>query len=144
MKFGNILLCMLLGMSSVAWADIYKAVDADGHVTYSSVPLKGGKRVAVTPQPTTSSPAASHSSATPHNFPKVDQETQKGRDGSRRKILEDELRMEEDLLGMAKKNLQAGQEQRPRDEQKMKELTKQVDIHQGNVAALNTELAKVK
>lgn len=140
MKLGILLLCLL---PSLALADIYKSVDADGHVTYSSAPLKGGKRVVLTApvQATSERPRAS---ASPHDFPKINEETQKGRDGSRRKILEDELNTEEGLLGIAKQSLQVGEEHRPRDDKRIKDLTKQVDLHQGNITALKTEISKLK
>lgn len=140
MKLGYLLLCLL---PSLALADIYKSVDADGHVTYSSAPIKGGKRVVLT-APAQATSERSRASASPHDFPKINEETQKGRDGSRRKILEDELSTEEGLLSTAKQSLQVGEEHRPRDDKRIQDLTKQVDLHQGNIAALKTEISKLK
>lgn len=140
MKLWILLLCLT---PSLALADIYKSVDADGHVTYSSAPIKGGKRVVLTAPAQTGSERP-RASASPHDFPKINEETQKGRDGSRRKILEDELNTEEGLLDTAKQSLQAGEEHRPRDDKRIKELTKQVELHQRNIAALKTEIAKLK
>ena len=139
MKFGYLLLCLI---PSLAMADIYKLVDADGHVTYSSAPLKGGKRVVLTPLPTVNAPA--RASASPQGFPKVDKETQKGRDSMQRKVLEDELKAEEDLFGGAQQSLKQGEASRPKDDEKIKALTKQVDLHQRNINALKIELSKVK
>lgn len=138
MKLVYLLLCLV---PSLAIADIYKSVDAGGHVTYSNAPIKGGKRVSLTP------PAQNRharSAESPHDFPKVNEETQKGRDGSRRKILEDELKTEEGLLGSAGQSLKAGEAMRPVDEAKLKTLNKQVDLHQENIDALKTELSKLK
>jgi Domain of unknown function (DUF4124) len=140
MKLGILLLCLF---PSLASADIYKSVDAAGHVTYSSAPIKGGKKIVLTPQGSSVSDR-SRTSTTPHDFPKVNEETQKGRDGSRRKILADELKTEEGLLNTAKQSLQVAEEHRPREGEKIKELGKQVDLHQGNIAALKTELSKLK
>ena len=138
MKFAYLLLCLIpLG----AQADIYKAVDADGHVTYSSAPIKGGKRVVMTAP---AQAARVRSGDTPQDFPKVNAETQKGRDGSRRRILEDELQAEEGLLSAAQLSLKAGETDRPRDEAKTKTLIKQVELHQGNIDALKAELFKLK
>ncbi|MFA6970823.1 MAG: DUF4124 domain-containing protein [Gallionella sp.] len=139
MKLGYLLLCLI---PSLALADIYKSVDADGHVTYSSSPIKGSKRVIMTAPIAAAAPA--RSSASPHDFPKINEETQKGRDGSRRKILEDELKTEEGLLNTANQSLQVVEEHRPRDDGKIKELHKQADLHQGNVTALKTEISKLK
>ena len=139
MKLGYLLLCLF---PSLAMADIYKAVDADGHVTYSSAPIKGGKKVVLTPLPVASAPA--RASASPQDFPKVDKGTQKGRDDMQRKVLEDELKAEEDLLGVSRQSLQAGEATRPKDDEKIKALTKQVDLHQRNINALKIELSKLK
>lgn len=139
MKFACLLLCLI---PSLAVADIYKAVDADGHVTYSSAPLKGGKKVVLTPLPVMSS--SSRSSASPQDFPKVDKETQKGRDSMQRKVLEDELKAEEALLNDAQKAQKQGETARPRDEEKLKALSGQVDLHQRNINALKIELSKLK
>lgn len=140
MKFWILLLSLT---PALALADIYKSVDAAGHITYSSAPIKGGKKIVLTPngQSQTDRPRGS---ATPHDFPKVNEETQKGRDGSRRKILEDELKAEEALLETARQGLQVGEEHRPKDEVRIKALAKQVDLHRGNIAALKTEISKLK
>ncbi len=135
-----LLLCLL---PSLAMADIYKAIDADGHVTYSSAPIKGGKRVLLTPP---AQHARARASTTPQDFPKVNEQTQRGRDGSRRKILEDELKVEEGLLAEATQN-QKSAEGNPvtvKDNLKMAALSKQVELHQANINALKIELSKLK
>jgi len=157
MKLGYLLailsLCPLL-----AQAEIYKAVDADGHVTYSSTPIKGGKKIILEPLPTMVPPARARSTASPEDFPRVDGATQKGRDDTRRKILQDELSTEEKLLEEARQNLKEGVENpevyRGQDgktyrnvakyEEKIKALNDQVDLHRKNIEALNTELSKLK
>jgi len=148
-------------------AEIYKYVDQDGHVTYSSTPIKGGKKIVLEPLTTMSPPARSSSTASPGDFPKVDGATQKGRDDRRQRILEDELEGEEKLLEEAKQNLRTGEEtpevfkvvvgKKPdgspitatrrntvRYEEKLKTLTEQVDLHQRNIDALKVELSKFK
>lgn len=154
-------------------AEIYKSVDKDGHVTYSSTPLKGGKRIILEPAATMSSSPASPSrqrgeySSSPRDFPRVDGATQRGRDDTRRRILEEELATEERLLVEAKQNLKEGEanpevfkvvvgkrpdgspitETRrnvPKYDEKIKTLTDQVELHQNNVEALKTELSKLR
>jgi len=154
----NHLLALLSLISFAAHADLYKSVDADGHVTYSSAPIKGGKKLNLEPLPTMAPLAKVPSHA---NFPKVDEETQKGRDETRRKILQDELLTEQKLLQEAKTNLQQASEQNRGDfvvngksmhnEARAQEynaaVSKQsdeVNIHQKNIDALNAELAKLK
>jgi hypothetical protein len=138
-----------------AQAEIYKSVDADGHVTYSSTPLPGGKKIILEPLPTMVPPART---ATPEGFPRVDGATQRNRDDARRKILQDELEAEEKLLEEARQNLEVGTDTpevyRGKDgktyrnmakyEEKIKALQEQVDLHSRNVEALKTELSKLK
>ncbi len=156
------LLAVLLILPAYAQADIYKSVDADGHVTYSSTPLKGGKKITLTPLPTMAPPAAApargRSGNSPADFPKVNGDTQKGRDETRRKILQEELDVEQKLLEEAQTNLKEGQENpeviRGKDgsthrnmakyDEKIKSLTEQTNLHQSNIDALNTELSKLK
>lgn len=146
----------------LAQAEIYKAIDADGHVTYSSTPIKGSKKIFLEPLPTMAPPAAasarSRVSSSPSDFPKVNGDMQKGRDETRRKILQDELDVEIKLLAEAQTNLRDGENNpeviRGKDgsahrnvakyDEKVKSLTEQVDLHQSNIEALNTELSKLK
>ena len=149
---------LLCAAPLAANADLYKSVDADGLVTYSSSPLKGGKKIYLEPLPTMVPLAKTRS---PSDFPKVDGETQKGRDVSRRKILQDELDAEQKLLETAKQNLQAAQGEnngnfvsngksmhnggRAQDyADEVSRLTAEVNLHQQNIDALNTELSKLK
>lgn len=141
----------------LAHAEIYKAVDADGHVTYSSEPIKGGKKITLEPLPTMA-PSRSRSNAASDAFPRVNNETQKTRDEMRRKILLDELSIEEKLLAESRQNLADG-EGNPdvyhgkdgktyrnvaKFEEKIKTLRDQVDLHGRNIEALKIELSKLK
>ena len=137
-----------------AQAEIYKAVDRDGHVTYSSSPIKGGKKLILEPLPTMMPPGRVRGS---EGFPRVDNKTQRARDDTRRKILQDELNGEEKLLEEAQQNLTEGEANpevfKGKDgrtyrnvakyEEKIKPLQEQVDLHQQNIEALKTELAKL-
>lgn len=154
MKLGY-LFAVLCVCPMLAQAEIYKAVDENGHVTYSSTPIKGGKRLILEPLPTMMPPGKARA---PQEFPKVDNETQRGRDDNRRKILQDELNAEEKLLEEAKQNLNEA-ESKPevfkgtdgrtyrnvaKYDEKIKPLNDQVELHQQNIAALKTELSKLK
>ncbi len=149
-------------LPAFAQADIYKAIDENGHVTYSSSPIKGGKKISLTPLPTmvplATAPAQGRSARSPADFPKVNGETQKGRDETRRKILQNELDTEEKLLVEAQKNLKDGVDNPEiihgkdgstrrnvaRYDEKVKSLTEQVTLHQNNIDALKAELSKLK
>lgn len=156
------LLAVLCVCPLLAQAEIYKSVDKDGHVTYSSSPIKGGKRIILEPSSTSSSsssaPRQRSESSSPRDFPRVDGATQRGRDDTRRRILEEELTTEEKLLAEARQNLKTGEDMpevyRGKDgktyrnvakyDEKIKTLNDQVELHQGNVDALKTELSKLK
>ncbi|MGA9666372.1 MAG: DUF4124 domain-containing protein [Gallionella sp.] len=151
MKIGY-LFAVLCACPMLAQADIYKSVDADGHVTYSSTPLAGGKKLNLEPLPTMLPPANASD-----GFPRVDSETQKGRDATRRKILQDELDAEKKALDAAKQNLsdaesnpdvykgQDGKTYRnvAAYDAKVKPLQDEVDLHTKNIEALETELSKL-
>ena len=153
------LMLMLLCVGHIGWAqaDIYKHVDADGHVTYSSTKTKGALKLKLPPLSTSLPPARARYNSTPSDFPRVDSGTQRNRDNARRKILEDELAAEDQLLEEARKNLKeeegnpemsgGGNVRRHRNlakyEEKMNALQEQVTLHETNVEALKTELSKL-
>ena len=153
MKLGY-LFAVLCVCPMLVHAEIYKAVDENGHVTYSSTPLKGGKKLILEPLPTMMPPANVRA---PEDFPKVDNETQRGRDDTRRKILQDELNAEQKLLNEATQSLKDGESDpevfKGQDgrtyrnvakyDEKIKTLQEQVDLHKNNVEALKTELSKL-
>ena len=158
MKPGYLLVLVYAVHIGYAQAEIYKHVDADGHVTYSSVPMKGAKRLDLEPLPITQPPARARNEGSPSNFPKVDNNTQKNRDDTRRKILEDELSTEEKLLAEARKNLVEGEgnpevykgkdgktfRNMDKYEEKIKTLQEQVTLHEKNIESLKSELTNIK
>ena len=143
-------LFVLVCMTHIGWAqaEIYKRIDADGNVTYSSTPTKGSKKIDVERLPATSPPVrVRNSDASPYSpsdFPRVDSNTQKSRDGMRRKILEDELAAEKRLLAEAHQSLKESKEVPETPPKKMKTLQEQVSLHEKNVEALKSELANIK
>ena len=157
MKLRYLLVSLCACYVGGAQADIYKHVDADGHVTYSSTKTKGAKKLKLPPLYTSQPPPRARNNSTPFDFPRVDSGTQKNRDEARRKILEDELAAEDQLLVEARKNLAEGEANpevfKGRDgrtyrnvakyEEKIKDLQEQVTLHETNVDALKTELSKL-
>lgn len=145
------LFALLCVCPMAAQAEIYKAVDENGHVTYSSTPIKGGKKLMLEPLPTMMPQQV------PADFPRVDNATQRGRDDTRRMILLDELKTEQALFDEAAQNLKEG-ESNPETfkradgrtyrnvakyDEKIKTLQEQVDLHKNNIEALKTELSKL-
>ena len=140
-----------------AQADIYKRIDAEGHVTYSSEAIKGGKRLELKPLPVMPGSKPSER-ITPKDFPKVDAQTQRSRDSNRRKILEDELASEETMLAQAQTSLKdiednplpvinsAGVPFRNAEKQaeRVKAAQNLLILHEQNIKALKTELSNLK
>ena len=140
----TILLSAALSLS--AQAEIYKYMDENGRVTYSNIPKKGAKKLDLEALPTM--PGIKPQVSSPSNFPKVDSSTQKKRDDSRRKILEEELAAEEKQLADAKKALAEGEATRLGDERnyqkyldRVQKLKDDVSQHEKNVNALQKELS---
>ena len=153
------LLFAILYSSFTGWvqAEIYKNIDADGHVTYSSSPSKGARRLNLERLPAIAAPPRARNNATPADFPRIDSDTQRNLDNVRRKILGDELGSEEKLLAEARSNLQYAMENPAvydKDgntlldvaayKEKVNTLQKQVTLHENNIAAIKTELLKSK
>ena len=134
--------------SFVAHAEIYKYVDENGRVTYSNLPMKGAKKVDLPEISTIAPPKSQTNTVAPSTFPKVDTKTQRERDDVRRKILEDELRTEEQSLIEAQQALQEGQSVRMGNEKnyqkyldRVQSLKDNVSLHEKNIAALRKELS---
>ena len=144
MKLRYLFVLLCTAHIGCARAEIYKYTDADGHVTYTSSPIKGSKKLDLEPLPTTAPPARARNNATPSDFPRVDNETQKNRDGTRRKILEDELAAEGQLLIEARQNLRDGKANPETAPKKIIDLQEQVSLHEKNMDALKSELANLR
>jgi hypothetical protein len=156
----------LLTISLVASAEIYKKIDPDGHVTYSNVKIKGAKKLDIEPSDTsfgtnpteTTKRANPIRTPTPNGFPKVDANTQKQRDDSRKEILKSELNSEKAALENAKKAYSEGQSNPEvykttdgktlrnvaKFQEKMKTLQADVDAHQRNIDLLEKEIINIQ
>lgn len=162
--------CLTLLLAAPAIADTCKYEDADGRIIYSNMPMKGAKKIACfgfdgAPSGRNGKPARA-TQPTPADFPRVDSGTQKARDDTRRKILEEELVAEQRSLEQAKKDYIdgeadpetfkttiTGKDGKPqtvtrRDmakfEEKMKKLQEAVDLHEKNIQMLQKELANTR
>ena len=150
-------------LSSNAFAEIYKRVDADGRVTYSNMKSKGATRLELDPdanviandRPRNNEKSATNKrTSTPDSFPRIDKNTQNQRDEKRQDILQNELDSEKTALEQAKKAYAEG-ESKPevfkaangktfrnvaKFEEKMKVLQADIDSHQNNIKLLQNEL----
>ncbi len=160
--------CLALLLAVPAYADTCKYQDADGRIIYTNIPIKGAKKLSCFgfEGGARSGGAPKASQPSPANFPRVDANTQKQRDDTRRKILEDELQSEQKALEQAKqayaegeadpetfKTTIPGKDGKPQSvtrrnvaayEEKMKQLQDNVDLHEKNIQMLQKELAGLK
>jgi len=148
----------LLSMAAGARADVmYQCVDEQGHKTFSNVKLsaKGVKCTSMDLGPATSVPPPPKSgapkAASPGDFPKVGENTQKERDTDRRRILEGELAAEQKNLEQAKKELAEQEAVRSGDERnyqkvldRLEPYKNKVALHERNIEAIQKELAKLR
>jgi len=155
-----VLLHMLYSIQ--ACAEIYKNVDANGHITYSNIPSKGSTKLdlGLSPKPSPESGtvrSAPTRMATPSNFPRVDKQTQSLRDTKRKSILQTELDTESKSLLDAKKSLAEIDSSigylkanggKAADLLKLQEKSKlmqsDIDNHQSNIRLLQKELSSTK
>ncbi len=154
------LACAALVAASTAQAQgtVWKCVEADGRAHYTNIKKETEgrqctvvtKEVSVVSSPPPPSRAAA-AEKSPSDFPKVDKNTQKARDESRRRILEDELSAEEKSLIDAKAKLAAQEAVRYGDEKnyqrvldRLKPFQDAVERHERNIDALRRELAGLR
>jgi len=140
-----------------AWAQgpVCKYIDAAGNIVFSNLPPeKGYRRISCmgAEEPRRASGSASRSTPTPAGFPKVDAETQKGRDDMRRKVLADELATEEKLLAEARTLYANGapvplpeeQSNAAKYQDRIARLRQSVQLHERNIEALKKELGATR
>ena len=128
--------------------DTYRCATQSGVFSYFNVPDGNGKPAAGSSSSSASTPKA----PTPASFPRVDPETQKGRDGVRRKVLAEELASEEKLLTESRTAYADGAPPALPEEKadaekyraRLARLKQSVAVHEKNVEALKKELAAVK
>jgi len=157
----RLLICsLLLILCSVsARAEIYECVDGSGNKRFTNVKAEavGCKPMNLpavstvpAPKPGAVKPGDTRS-ATPGTFPKVDPSTQQQRDAGRRKILEQELANEEQLLEQAKKDLAEQESTRLGNErnyqrvlERLEPYKKKVALHESNIANLRKEMSSLR
>jgi len=103
------------------------------------------------PAPRVATKNGEKGATTPANFPRVDGDTQRARDGDRRRILDEELRAEEDRLSRLKLEFNNGEPERRGDErnfalyqERIQRLREDIARVETNVGALRREIALLK
>jgi len=142
-------------LAVLANSDIFVCQDADGRKTYQNTGNgRGCTRLDI--QPTLSVPAPRQQTArastdarpiSPASFPRVDSQTQKARDGDRRRILEDELAAEEAKLQAQRAEYRNGVPERLASErgnagyqERVAKMQAELQRTENNVASLRREL----
>jgi len=129
---------------------LYRCSTESGAFSYFNVPgISGEFRGSPSG---TNSRGKSTSTPTPAGFPKVDAETQKGRDDMRRKVLADELAAEEKLLAEARTTFASGapiplpeeQANAGKYRERIARLRQSVQLHERNIEALKKELSNTR
>jgi len=150
---------LLMAYAASARAEIYECVDSSGNKRFTNVKAEAAgckpmnlPTVSTVPalKPGAAKPGDTRS-ATPGAFPKVDPSTQQQRDAGRRKILEQELASEEQLLEQAKKDLAEQESTRLGNErnyqrvlERLEPYKKKVALHESNIANLRKEMSSLR
>jgi hypothetical protein len=148
---------LLAATPLAAHAEIYECIDQDGNKRFTNLKAesRGCKVLNLGPsntyQPGSSGGKQARASPTPSNFPRVDSQTQQQRDGQRRRIIEQELNHEEQLLDQARKDLAEQESTRLGSERnyqrvldRLEPYKKKVKMHEENVASLRRELSSMR
>jgi hypothetical protein len=128
---------------------LYKCVTASGSDAFFNVQGSGGGGA---PAERSSARRADTTLVSPPGLPRVDAETQKGRDDLRRKVLTDELAAEEKSLLDARAAYGNGapvplpEEQNDAEKyrQRIARLRQEVQLHERNIEALKKELGSTR
>jgi len=138
----------------LAYAEMWKCVDQDGNTRYTNVKAdaKGCKALNLDPINTASPPVVpARQQQKPPNFPSVDGDTQRQRDAGRRKILEQELALEQQQLASAQKQLNEQKDVRlgneknyARVEERLKPYQDRIKLHENNIESLKKEIGNIR
>ncbi len=152
-----------IGAQAAPTDAIFVCVDSDGHKTYqNSADSNSCRRIdgIVATIPSSDLPRSRHfarpsvarADISPASFPRVDLRTQKLRDSDRRRILEDELRAEEEHLNRLRVDFNRGQPKPLADEMlgaagyrdRVQHMFEDIERTEGNIASLRRELTPVR
>lgn len=149
----------LVGAAS-AHAQTYKCVDPGGRPTYTNVKEEmAGKKctvvsreISVVPVPPAAAPAKAGSGAAKAPGERVDTTTQRSRDDTRRKILQEELDSAEKRLSESRQKLSQQESVRSAEEraipmkviERLRPYQEEVERQEQNVAALKRELSSLR
>jgi hypothetical protein len=162
------LACALAHPGAHADSTVYKCVDKSGRVEFTDINKSGCKALDLpgympAPRAPSASPPASPAAspaaamrqgakpvASPSNFPRVDNATQRARDDDRRGILEEELRAEEQKLASMRRDFNGGEPERQGNEknyakyqERVAQMRDDISRSEKNIEALRREIANI-
>lgn len=148
-----VLLCAFVALPASAQT-IFKCTDANGGTLISNTrvdknckAIVSNTEASVPPPPSrpAARPAGAAANPTPAGFPRVQEDTQRARDGDRRHILEQELAAEQRNLDIARKEL-AEQEsiKGAGSADRAAPYRDRVGQHERNIKAIQKELSNLK
>jgi hypothetical protein len=156
---GMLLLTAVTGYAH-AQSDVYLCIGENGSKEYKNIgATKGCKKVDLPGITTIAAPprkpmlqtASAKASASPSEFPKVDNGMQKTRDNDRKQILLDEMKTEEQKLTDLQKEFNNGEPERKGDErnyakyqERVATLKDDMDRTEKNIEALKREIGNLK
>ena len=144
-------LALLIAMAAMPASaqTIYKCIDANGGTLIANARVDKNCKAIVSgpdssmPAPPKAKSVSAVSNPTPSGFPRVQEDTQKARDGDRRHILEQELAGEQRSLEQARKDLSEQEALRgPADRQAP--YRDRVAQHERNIQAIQKEISNLR
>lgn len=148
MKLHIILLSCIL-TTPIAMADVYKSIDSYGNVTYSNKPISGGKKIDLPAISTINSPSVDKTptSLKSENTGSVPSVNVNPASGSKKVILEEELKREKDALVLAEEEYKKADAVRNGDEknyakklERLQPFLDSITQHKNNIKSLEIEL----
>ena len=166
-RLAGIAMALALALPASAQSVVYRCVDKEGRVLYTDTNAGNCKVVdsiisgAISAPPASSRPPASGMrqggarttapAASPANFPRVDNATQRARDDDRREILNEELRAEEKKLADLKLVFNNGEPERQGNErnyakyqERVARMREDIGRAEKNIEALKREIANIR
>jgi HAMP domain-containing protein len=163
-KLSALALLTVCGAAAQAQTTVYKCVDKAGRVEFTDVSKPGCKALDLpgyistpvpapksTPAVTMRQGAGRPATASPSNFPRVDNATQRARDDDRREILNEELRAEEKKLADLRRDFNNGEPERQGNEknyakyqERVAQMRDDIGRAEKNIEALRREIANIR
>lgn len=143
------LLALLLCAFTAQAGTLYKCTDKAGHSTYTNFKVQNrsctvlSRDVPAMAGESRPQGAPRVKSPSPADFPKVSAETQRNRDGDRKRIVEQELDNEQKNLQEARRTL-AAQDAARTPQDLLKSLRDRIALHERNLVELQRELSRLR